>query len=245
MKVIDAEGVYYRDLNRMVKDTLKSGEKDILLKNINGQRYIGDGITGSQTIIVEGTAGNDLAAYMNGLQIIVNGNAQDGAANTMNDGVVVIHGSTGDTLGYAMRGGEIFIRGNTGYRAGIHMKEYKEKIPVIVVGGCAGDFLGEYMAGGIIIVLGLGCEDGTRIVGDYCGTGMHGGRIYLRGISQPHKLGKEVKTAALDQEDRDILCRYIGRYVENFGYNFEFIMSEEFTKLIPFNKRPYGSLYAY
>ena len=29
-----------------------------------------------------------------------------------------------------------------GYRAGIHMKEYKEKRPLIVIGGSAGSFLG-------------------------------------------------------------------------------------------------------
>jgi len=59
------------------------------------------------------------------------------------------------------------------------MKQYKEKKPVIVIGGTAGSFLGEYLAGGIIIVLGLNSED-TVPVGDFCGTGMHGGKIYLR-----------------------------------------------------------------
>mgnify|MGYP002508363490 CR=1 FL=1 len=44
---------------------------------------------------------------------------------------------------------------NAGYRAGIHMKAYKDKVPVMVIGGTAGSFLGEYQAGGVIVVLGL------------------------------------------------------------------------------------------
>ena len=67
----------------------------------------------------------------------------------------IIHGNIGDAAGYAMRGGKIYVKGNAGYRAGIHMKAYKEKIPVMIIGGHTGSFLGEYQAGGIIIVLGL------------------------------------------------------------------------------------------
>ena len=77
-----------------------------------------------------------------------------------------------------MRGGKIYIQGNAGYRAGIHMKAYKEKIPVMIIGGYAGSFLGEYQAGGIIIVLGLH-TDRRHIVGNFPCTGMHGGKMFL------------------------------------------------------------------
>lgn len=60
----------------------------------------------------------------------------------MNAGEIVVHGSIGDAAGYAMRGGRIFIRDSAGYRAGIHMKAYKDKIPLMVIGGAAGSFLG-------------------------------------------------------------------------------------------------------
>lgn len=40
--------------------------------------------------------------------------------------------------GYSMRCGKIYVQGNAGYRAGIHMKVYKEKIPVMIIGRCAG-----------------------------------------------------------------------------------------------------------
>ena len=245
MRVIDADGVAYLELNKAVKETLRSGEEEVVLKNVNGQRYIGDGITGNQRITIEGIPGNDMAAFMNGLEITVYGNAQDAVANTMNEGRIILHGNAGDALGYAMRGGEIFIKGNVGYRVGIHMKEYKDKIPAIVIGGKAGDFLGEYMAGGIIILLGLNLEDGEQLHGDYCGTGMHGGSIYIRGSVEQYKLGKEVRLVSPDDDEMNSIKTYVNRFVDYFGFSYEYIMNKGFTKLIPYNKRPYGNLYAY
>ena len=43
-----------------------------------------------------------------------------------------------------MRGGRIYVKGNAGYRAGIHMKAYREHLPVLVIGGKAGSFLARY-----------------------------------------------------------------------------------------------------
>lgn len=245
MKVIDASGMHYKDLNAMIKQLIKGNAAEILVKNVQGQRYIGDGIQGNSKIIIEGTPGNDMAAYMDGATIVVHGNAQDGVANTMNDGKVVIHGNTGDILGYAMRGGEVYIKGDVGYRVGIHMKEYLDKKPVIVIGGKAGAFLGEYMAGGIIILLGLNVDDAQKIVGNYCGTGMHGGVIYSRIPIDSYKLGKEVKQAQAEDGDMEIIGLYVKKFSDYFGFDYRSIMDRPFVKIYPYNHRPYGNLYAY
>ncbi|MDK2822253.1 MAG: hypothetical protein PWQ67_33 [Clostridia bacterium] len=242
--VIDAKGIYYKDLNERIREVLRTGVNELVLDNVNGQRYIGDGISGSQTLVINGTPGNDMAAYMDGLKLIINGNAQDAIGNTMNDGIIIIHGNAGDTLGYAMRGGEIYVKGNVGYRVGIHMKGYKDKNPVIVVGGRAGDFFAEYMAGGIQIVLGLDLPPGEKIVGDFCGTGMHGGVIYLRGEVEEYQLGKEVKVVPVEEEDLIIISKYVKNYAEFFNIDYQEIMQKPFVKLIPYNTRPYGNLYA-
>jgi len=178
---IDCKGMYYRKLNRMIRDAVEEGETGFILDNVNGQRYIGNGINKKVSITINGVPGNDLAMFMNGPALVVNANAQDGVANTMNAGEIIIHGSAGDVLGYGMRGGKMYIKGNVGYRTGIHMKQYKKQIPVIIAGGTAGDFLGEYMAGGVLVLLGLDRDGNTPIAGDYLGTGMHGGVIYIRG----------------------------------------------------------------
>ena len=64
-------------------------------------------ISRTTRLVLEGTPGNDMAAFLDGLEVIVSGNAQDGTANTMNAGKIVAHVHAGDTVGYAMRGGEI------------------------------------------------------------------------------------------------------------------------------------------
>ncbi|MBO8138024.1 MAG: hypothetical protein H0Z40_07800 [Desulfotomaculum sp.] len=242
---IDAKGMHYRELNKIIRQAVKDGTKELVLDNINGQRYIGTGINEKVRIIVNGVPGNDLAAFMNGPEIVVNGNGQDGIGNTMNDGSVVIHGGAGDVIGYAMRGGRIFIKGNVGYRVGIHMKEYKDQVPCIVVGGSTGDFLGEYMAGGILVVLGLNRRQGEPLTGDYLGTGMHGGVIYLRGEVEKYKLGKEVNIFELDDDDKKKLKPLIEEYCAYFDCDLEEILNAPFYKLLPVSSRPYGRLYAY
>lgn len=245
MLEINAEGVYYRQLNEKIRAAINEGEKEIHLINVNGQRYIGNGINKKVKIIVDGVPGNDMAAFMDSAtEIIVNSNAQDGIANTMNEGKIIVHGMAGDVLGYGMRGGKLFVRGDVGYRIGIHMKSYKSKIPVIIAGGCAGDFFGEYMAGGILILLGL--DDSDRpFVGNYVGTGMHGGIIYLRGDFNNHQLGAEVGVREVDADDEKTLGKLLREYAEAFGLDYDNIRSKPFKKLIPISHRPYGKLYAY
>lgn len=244
--IINAKGVYYKELNEKIRELIKNGHKEIMLKNVNGQRYIGGGINGNGVRInIEGVPGNDLASFMNGPTIFVNTNAQDGVANTMNSGKIVVKGDAGDVLGYGMRGGKLFIRGNVGYRVGIHMKEYENCIPVIIAGGNARDFFGEYMAGGIMILLDLEGSDGQPIAGNFLGTGMHGGVIYLRGEVEQYQLGKEVGLFPLDDLDRQIILPLLKEYAVDMDLNLDFILEKDFQKLLPRSSRPYGSLYAY
>ena len=242
---IDARGIYYRDLNRMVKEAAAAGERDFVLDNVNGQRYIGTGIDEALNIEVNGVPGNDLAAFMNGPRIRVMANAQDGIGNTMNAGSIVVHGMAGDVLGYAMRGGKIFIRGDVGYRVGIHMKEYRKQVPVLIAGGCADDFFGEYMAGGILVLLGLDRPEGKPLSGDYLGTGMHGGVIYVRGEVDPYRTGREVAAFSLDDADEKVLWPLLKEYCESFGLDPAEIQKVPFVKLKAVSSRPYGRLYCY
>jgi glutamate synthase domain-containing protein 3 len=251
---IDAKNLHYRDLNDQIHQALSQGAKDILLRNVNGQRYIGDGIRGNIKIWIEGVPGNDLAAFMDGPSIIVNSNAQDAVGNTMNGGKVVIHGHAGDVLGYGMRGGKLFIQGDVGYRVGIHMKAFKKHVPVIIVGGTARDFLGEYQAGGVIILLGLdrdgldskaSATEHKPLAGNYIGTGMHGGVIYIRGVVHPFQLGKEVSISPIDEKDSEKLKLYLREYCDDFGLLIDDVLRNRFIKLLPAHLRPYGKIYAY
>jgi glutamate synthase domain-containing protein 3 len=237
---INADGMHFKILNNKIHAT---DEQEIVIDNCNGQRYIGAGM-GGKNITVNGLPGNDLGCYLNGGSIIVNGNAQDATGDTMNDGEIVIHGFSGDATGYAMRGGKIFVRSNAGYRAGIHMKAYKEQQPLLVIGGEAGSFLGEYQAGGTIIVLGLNSNKKVP-VGDMCGTGMHGGRMYLRTETLPENLPKQVEAKPATEEDMAAINGYLDEFCGHFSVSKEEILSKPFFVLTPNSKNPYKSLYTF
>lgn len=206
-----------------------------------GERYIGAGLS-EGTIVLDQVPGNALGAYLDGGSIEVRCNAQDATGDTMNAGEITVYGSTGDAAGYAMRGGAIYVRDDAGYRAGIHMKEYREKVPVLVIGGRTGSFLGEYQAGGIIVVLGIGSED-RQPVGNFCGTGMHGGRIYLRTEHLPKDLPEQVASRKASREDMEKAEPLIRRWAEKFGADAESLLACEYQLLTPNTSSPYRQLY--
>lgn len=241
---IDAASVHYRELNDEINRVLKEGVKHVILKNVNGQRYIGAGLHGEDIRIdIYGVPGNDMAVFMDGPTIEVFDNAQDGVCNTMNAGHVYVHGHAGDVCGYGMRGGKLFVLGDVGYRVGIHMKAYKWKTPVLIVGGTAGHFLGEYMAGGVMVLLGLERRPGQQIAGDYLGTGMHGGTIYVRGEVDNRRVGKEVGIEKPDDAEYDMLKKELSEFAKVFHLSHDEIVSAPFVKLYPKTHRPYGPLY--
>lgn len=241
---IDAQGVYYRDLNRRVRESVAAGADKIDLVNVNGQYFIGDGINRPVTITIHGVPGNDLGAFMNGATIIVRENGQDNIGNTMNSGKVVVHGHAGDVLGYGMRGGRIHIRKDVGYRVGIHMKSYQDNRPVLIAGGTAGDFFGEYMAGGVLILLGMFSDTPDKPKHGYLlGTGMHGGVIYVRGSVDETRLAKEVGIFELTTDDQKDLEGLIKDYCKDFKLDAKKVLSEKFVKILPKSNRPYGNMY--
>ncbi len=232
----------YEEINKEVSQLLLSKNKAVI-KDVNGQRYIGCGLDEGKTVEIYGTAGNDLACLLNGGKVILYGNGQDAVGNTMGGGEIIIHGHTGDALGYGMRDGQIYIRDNVSCRGGIHMKEFREMKPVLVIGENAGSFLGEYMSGGTIVLLGLRLKRGDKLFGTHCASGMHGGKIFIRGTFPKENLSPNIKVVSLSKEDEKELEGYVKNYCRFFGEDFEEVMSKPFKKLIPATSRPYANLY--
>jgi glutamate synthase domain-containing protein 3 len=114
--------------------------------------------------------------------------------------------------------------------------------PVIVVGGGTGDFTGEYQAGGIIIVLGVG-RNGAPPVGKFCGTGMHGGVMFLRSASPPSGLPAQVNVSEPDDADRALLSSHVAEYCRLFGRDLKDFEGVPFVKLTANTKNPYRQLY--
>ena len=238
--VIDAHwDLHFQALNQAVKD---APDGEILVRNCNGQRYLGCGLSAAKALTIQGTPGNALGAYLSGATIRVEGNAQDAVGDTMDSGAILIHGRCGDAAGYGMRGGCILVEGDVGYRGGIHMKAYRDKIPHLIIGGRAGSFLGEYQAGGVIMVLGLG-GDGSAPVGYFCGTGMHGGKIILRCVTPPRGLPEQILCRKADAGDLEEIRHLTKAYADEFGASQEEILGSDFYILTPNTKNPYKRLY--
>lgn len=253
---LDAEGLESGELNALVRRCIAEGATDVDIRNICGHRYLADALDtpvatpvatpegAPVRITLHGTPGQNLGAFMRGPRILVRGNAQDGVGNTMDDGEIRIDGHAGDVLGYAMRGGRILIRGDVGYRVGIHMKAYAERLPVIVIGGKAGAFLGEYMAGGVIILLGLDTQyPAAPLAGRRLGTGMHGGRILVRGQVPPELLGDGLLMDRADGDDQALIETQVRAWAEIFGHDADSALAVPFSRIRPASGRPYGNLY--
>jgi glutamate synthase domain-containing protein 3 len=240
---IDAKGMHYTPLNRAIREAVTSGAEEIVLDHVMGQRFIADGLRGEVRIIINGVPGGDLGMFMSGPTCIVHGNCEHAPGNTMDAGKIIIHGSAGDAVAHSMRGGMIFVRDDIGYRGGIHMKQYQDKRPVLVVGGSARAFLGEYMAGGLILVLGRGSDRPEIDRG--IGSGIHGGRIVIRGGLDESVLGVGAKLSEIPEEGRTEIAPLIKEYAENFGIDANQFLEDRYVTVIPASSRPFASKYTW
>ncbi len=237
--VINAKNINFDELNAAIR---QSPDTEIFIKNCYGQRYIGTGVEGKQ-IHIEGTAGNATGAYLNGTDIFVKGNAQDAIGDTMNAGKIVIDGNARDGTGYGARGGKIYIKGSVGYRAGIHMKAYKDKRPVLIVGEKSGSFLGEYQAGGYIIILNLSDTPGS-LAGNFCATGMHGGKMFFRTNTPLEINSATLITQKAQANDMAEILPYLEEYCDLLNVDKK-ILSDAYHMILPNTVNPYKQLYTY
>ena len=72
---------------------------------------------------------------------------------------------------------------------------------------------------------------------------MHGGVIYVRGGVDEAKLSREVGVFELTAEDRRELHLHLADYCGDFNLELEEVMKEQFVKILPKSKRPYGNMY--
>ena len=241
---IDAKNLHYTPLNQQVRAAVAGGAKEIVIDNVLGQRFIGDGLRGDGvTITLNGVPGGDLAMFMSGPTIIVHGNADHAPGNTMDQGKVIIHGSAGDAVAHSMRGGRVYVRDNIGYRGGIHMKQYEGKRPILIVGGSARAFLGEYMAGGLLIVLGLNSL--TPVSERGIGSGIHGGEIIIRGTVDEKNLGVGAKQQPVTIKEREAILPVIMDFAQAFGIDPTCFRTDTYTRIIPASARPFANKYTW
>lgn len=237
MQEVDKMMINAKKYNSTQINELASNAQDaVIISDCCSQRYLGCGFD-HQTLIIDGTPGNDLGALMNGARIILHGNAQEGLGNTMNEGEIIIYGSCGDTCAYSMRGGKIYIRDSVGVRCGIHMKEHDTKKPVVIIGECAGEFLGEYMSGGLIVVLNR--LNLSEPLPASSGIGQHGGLILVRVADNDHNKYENLAK----KEDIKLIESYLQEFCEYFNEDVRMYLHSRYRVLRPASKDPYAGYY--
>lgn len=141
-----------------------------------------------------------------------------------------------------MRGGKIHVRRNARYRTGIHMKAYREKLPLLLIGGSTGSFLSERQAGGIIIVLGLD-TDGKSLISNFSCTGMHGGKLFLRSDCAGIAFPEQVTARPATPEDMTEIEPYLREFCALFDAPFDKAFAPPYTVVTLDSRNPYQRMY--
>ena len=207
---IDARNIEYNGID---SEIVRSMDNSVHINNVAGHRYIGITLPEKhRNVTLYGNAGNCLMNLNENNNVTVRGNVADDCCDSMSGGILKIFGEAGDVMGQALSGGRIYVDGNVGNRACIQMREYGSSIPCVVVNGKFDDYLGEYMAGGTIIVL----SNSRRNFGKYIGSGMLGGKIFIRGKVKSQNIG--VQPSNLTKAGM-LKALKIAGIIENAQYN--------------------------
>jgi glutamate synthase domain-containing protein 3 len=178
---------------RYLVDSYQQGWKNIVLYNLRGHRFIGNGLgprTNDLKIQCYGDIGDYVASGIDGCEIVVHGAAQDQAAQILKYGKFVVHGDVGQAFMYGAKGGDVYVMGNAAGRPLINAVGR----PRVVINGTCLDYLGEslmagdpYKGGGFVIVNGLKPSfDGEFVEQEYPYPGSNlfslasGGAIFIR-----------------------------------------------------------------
>jgi len=101
--------------------------------------------------------------------------------------------------------------------------------------------LGEYLAGGLIVVLGIDSEDVP--VWYFTGTGMHGGKIFIRTDKELSGLPAQVSEKVADNDELQEIAPYVSEFAGLFGMDAKKLMKDRYYVLKPNAKNPYKQLY--
>lgn len=225
-----------RELQRIVE----AGFRRLILANLHGHRFIGNGLgpnTADVRIDTYGAAGDYLASGLDGAQMVVHNNAQDQLAQIMKAGRLVVHGDVGQTFMYGAKGGDAYILGNAAGRPLINAVGK----PRVVINGTCLDYLAEsFMAGdplhggGFVVLNAITFDEEGEIVdleSPYPGSNLFslasGGAIYVRdphGILDDGQLnGGEF--ADLGDEDWALIKPYLEENERLFGIPVETLLT--------------------
>ena len=90
----------------------------------------------------------------------------------------------------------------------------------------------------------LGLVDNDKpIVGNFPSTGMHGGKMYLRGDCKDIKFPGQVHTHIADKDELAEIDHYLRHFCKYFDQDLDELLSVPFTVVMPDSRNPYRQMY--
>ena len=195
---LDLAGMNSREVNRMLKDLMKT-EADIELDNPHSIHNFATALIGKGNITLHGSTGFYTGGFLEGPTIIVKGNTGWYTGDNMTSGEIIVEMNTGSNAAPSMVGGTIVIRGNSGSRAGWGMKG-----GTLIVCGDVGRWAGKMTLGGRIVILGN--------VGQGLGESMYDGIIHVLDSAAEEKLGGNVRLVPIADKEKKELDSLFNKY---------------------------------
>jgi glutamate synthase domain-containing protein 3 len=194
----DAEHMSASAVNQKVRQLMKEGYGDIVVKNPLAKHSLGVCILNRLKLTFEGSLGYFGCGLIDGPNVHITGRVGWSCAENMMAGTVVIERKAGSSFGAALRGGDLVCKGNVGGRTGILMKG-----GTIIVGGRTGTLSGFMMQRGRMVILGD--------ADDNLGDSMYDGVIYVGGNIK--SLGIDAVPAEITAAD----CAWLKRKLAMYG----------------------------
>jgi glutamate synthase domain-containing protein 3 len=211
---IAATGLGLRAVNARLRGASPNGP--IRIKDVAGLSGLAAGLEQGE-LLVDGQAGDYLAALNDGASIRVEGDVGCYLADNMTRGTVVVGGSAGHGAAPYCYGGVVVIKGDAGDFTAV-----MNKGATVIVGGDVGNDVATYMLDGDVIVVG----DAGENLGNY----LIRGSIYVGG--EWKSLGHNTRLEVMTPDDVVKLQKLFKEY----GIDAE---PSSFRKVSPRSEKPF------
>ncbi len=195
---LDLAGMLPREINRKLKDLIKS-EQEIEVVHTHSVHNFATALIGHGRITVEGSTGFYTGGFLEGPTLLIKGNTGWYTGDNMMSGEIIVEMNTGSNVAPSMLGGTILVRGNSGSRAGWGMKGGN-----LIVCGNVGRWTGKMTLGGRIIILGE--------VGEGIGESMYNGVIHVLDQAVEDKLGGNSRIIPIDDKEKAEVAALFRKY---------------------------------
>ena len=272
MTTIDVRRVASQQLNRTIKDSADDCEltgclgERFIGAGLGGKTLDVHGIPGNAlgayldgaTIRVFGNAQDAVGDTMNAGRVIIHGSVGDACGYAMRGGEIYVQGNAGYRAGVHMKAyGDTCPVMVIGGHAGSFLGEYQAGGLIIVLGLEAAGKAASPVAStpstssvasatGTTPAAGAPCAGPSvphPIVSNFPCTGMHGGKVILRGTCEGVRFPEQLDVRPATTDDLAQAAPYVRNYGAFFDADPAEILAGPYTVVSPRQSNPYNSFY--